>query len=379
MEQLRSEVRELRATLEALTARATTGGSADRVAELDHTTNRRGLLRLAGAAAVGAIGATAASAAPVAAETGYTLGGSTSVGDVVTQTLNGSVPGKNGFQFATFGGPANNVSSTPAVVAALAVDSAARRAIYGHSAVQFGIGVQGVTPGAVDGVGVQGEGMTGVRGVGGQVGVAGSGDTAVAGAGIRIGGEFAGGQANLRLGPLGSAPPARGDEHALGEVVVDADGALWFCAVGGRPGLWRKVAGPTTAGAFHALDPTMVYDSRLPAPTPGRLRTGRSRTIDLEFARNTSTGAAGPFTAAPRQAAAAVLSIQIVDPIGTGELEVLRTGVRSQFSRQVVWETAGVDQVQQITTRVSPDAKVLVRSRGRGSCHLVVHVLGYYR
>lgn len=379
VEQLRSEVRALREALEMLGVRPSPEGPSGPSPALDHATNRRGLLRLAGAAAVGAIGATAAAAAPAAAETGYTTGGATAVGDVVTQTLNGSVPGKNGFQFATFGGPANNVSSTPAVVAALAVDPAARRAIYAHSAVQFGIGVQGVTPAEVDGVGVQGEGITGVRGVGGLIGVVGSGDTGVSAIGTDIGGVFSGSRVALRLGALGSPPPVRAVEFATGEITVDENGALWFCTSGGRPGRWRKVSGPTTAGSFHALDPTRVYDSRVAAPTPGRLGSGTSRTIDLERPRNVTTGAATSFFAVPRQSVAAVLSVQVVDPRGRGELEILRNGLGTQSSRQMVWETPGVDLATQITTRVSPDSKVRVRCRGRGSCHLVVDVLGYYQ
>ena len=50
-------------------------------------------------------------------------------------------------------------------------------------------------------------------------------------------------------------PPATG-EWINGDLIEDEAGNLFVCVQTGRPGLWRKLAGPASAGAFHAISPT---------------------------------------------------------------------------------------------------------------------------
>jgi methylthioribose-1-phosphate isomerase len=101
---LQAQILELRAEVDRLrtasSARQTEPPGAPAVA------NRRQLLKLAGATAVGAVASTAI-AASAAADQGYSVtGGSITVGDVVRQQLNGSRPTEVGFLLATVSTPA---------------------------------------------------------------------------------------------------------------------------------------------------------------------------------------------------------------------------------------------------------------------------------
>ena len=76
------------------------------------------------------------------------------------------------------------------------------------------------------------------------------------------------GGAQVRFVPLAGAVtgPTPG-LHVAGELYADADGTLWFTVPVPPPAAagtvrFVKLAGTPTAGAFHAIDPQRVYDSR---------------------------------------------------------------------------------------------------------------------
>lgn len=71
-----------------------------------------------------------------------------------------------------------------------------------------------------------------------------------------------GGVAEVRLRPCGAAPITLTNAHQVGELYEDETGVLWTCVAAGTPGTWREIAGPASAGAFHAIAPQRVYDSR---------------------------------------------------------------------------------------------------------------------
>lgn len=55
------------------------------------------------------------------------------------------------------------------------------------------------------------------------------------------GGSFQGGAAALRLVPTAFTGAPASDEHAIDELVVDANGALFICVATGTPGTWKQV------------------------------------------------------------------------------------------------------------------------------------------
>jgi len=104
---------------------------------------------------------------------------------------------------------------------------------YGSSAEDAGVIGQNIT----GGVGVRGEGKTGVHGIasgGTSQGVLGEG-------GSGYGGQFKETRAQLRLTPTGRIGKPTTGTHQIGEVYLDKLGAIYICMSTGTPGTWRKV------------------------------------------------------------------------------------------------------------------------------------------
>ena len=73
--------------------------------------------------------------------------------------------------------------------------------------------------------------------------------------------------------------------HVPGELYADLDGTLWF-AVPATPGgtgvRWVKLAGTSTAGAFHSITPSRAYDSRKTTyPVNGPLAPNTNRVVSV--------------------------------------------------------------------------------------------------
>lgn len=143
--------------------------------------------------------------------------------------------------------------------------SSAPVGVEGRSANAGGIGVKGSNPSFI---GVQGEGATGLRGIGtasngfgvdgsstvstaigvngsnpNNVGVQGFGKIGVQGLSFTgVGGSFTGGGAAIRLVPKAGAGAPTAGVHSRGELVVDSVGSLFVCTANGTPGTWRKVS-----------------------------------------------------------------------------------------------------------------------------------------
>ena len=323
---LQQQIDLLRAEVELLRHRHVELTPAPAVDSVDapRSSTRRGVLKLAGATAAGAL-ASAARAGRAAADTGYTTGGSISVGDVVRQQLNGSRPGEAGFLFATVSTPAltSNLATFPSALAGWSLDGVTEAGVHGVSDTANGKGVVGEGEigvyGASNTTGVAGVSTTltstGVSGSAGRYGVTGEA-MATEGVGVRgaalgdegigvygnggylgvrgyteatngIGGSFAGRAGALQVSTwLIGAPPDRGIAFEPGVIEADAQGDLWFCYKGGNPGNWRKITGRSTAGAFHAVSPGRVYDSRAAAPSPGAIASEQSRTISVADKRD---------------------------------------------------------------------------------------------
>ena len=89
--------------------------TSDRVAREDEaTTSRRGMLKLAGAAAVGAVAATAGGVGPAAADNGLTIvAGNTTSADPVKVLYSGTSVTDTSFVFDTIGYAGNDSFSQP--------------------------------------------------------------------------------------------------------------------------------------------------------------------------------------------------------------------------------------------------------------------------
>lgn len=373
---------------------------------------RRLLLGGATAAAAATAAAVAGSATPAAAADGGTLvlgqsnsansqtklsyggsetngfrveGGSTSA--LIEASQSGTAAGVKGANTSTGRGVEGIASSgdgvygeSPGFGVLGVTTSDAGQAVRGETDGS-GYGVVGVSFGA-SGTGVYGQGKSfGLQGYADADGVAMDAVAFGAGAGARIqsvsgiGAVIRGATANLHL-PVrdGRAAPA-GDTiaHAVGEVVVDGTGAVWLCITDGTPGVWRKIGGPATAGAFHVLPtPVRVYDSRpgtAPSQGPKTPLSGNvARAIDCTF--NNSK--------VPVGATAVSLTVLLVNAAnGNGNLTIWANGAARPSANTAVW---GAGSGRYTTTAICAlDAAAKIQASASNTTDLVLDVVGYYR
>ena len=366
--------------------------------------SRRSLLRAAALAATGAVAGTVAlDATPAAAAATLELQNTAQLTVSPTQvTCKAANPGAATFAFAS-GGALIGAAASPSYPCALGgwtAEPAQPTGMYGFSAVAAGMGVVGHVNGPGASVGVRGisEGGTGVIGNsasqigvfggGATIGVSGEGVTGVSGSGSRYGLESArADRAALRLAPTGygggvrAAPRSRADVHQTGEIDVDAAGDLWYCAAGGTPGTWRKLAGGTTAGAFHPVVPGRAYDSRTPNPGPPRsISVGGSRLVSVAARRDVTTGAVVEADQVPVGATAIACNVTVVDTVDAGFLAINPGGMTEVRAATVNWSASGQILNNGVTLTLNGARELTVVAGGDpgASTHVVIDVTGYY-
>jgi hypothetical protein len=107
----------------------------------------------------------------------------------------------------------------------------------GHGVVGDGNGASttGVLGRNAGGYGVRGEGKTGVHGK------ATSGNGVFGESGSGYGAVLKGGRAAIRLVPATTVGKPTTGNHQIGELYLDKVGTLFICTVAGTPGTWKKV------------------------------------------------------------------------------------------------------------------------------------------
>jgi hypothetical protein len=185
------------------------------------------------------------------------------------------------------------------------------------------------------------------------------------------GGEFFGGLAEVRLRPGGEAPITLTDAHAVGELYEDATGELWLCTAAGSPGTWRQIAGPTTAGAFHAISPRRVYDSReVPA---GKLAPNEERVLSVATSTDGTLDVVAPF------ATAVTLTFTVTGTEGTfGFVSVRPQGSPYQNTSSINWFGPDQNLATTVVSALGGDRQLSVLG-AVAATHIVVDVVGFYR
>lgn len=374
------------------------------------TSSRRGLLKLAGAAAVGAVAVTAAGAKSAAADDGFTIvGGNTSTANPTKVLYTGTAGATvSAVVFDSFG-YLGNLALHPAALSGWTGAAANKPAsgIYGYTANADGFGVIGRNDAAgvgvhgrcANGTGISAQGATGMNisgtNTGGSIqGSAGDGLVAIGAgansAGVRgFAGEFSvaanlSTKANLFLQPNNNffgtspkTPPAqRVDSHLVGEI-DNVAGDLWMCVAAGTPGTWKKLTGPAVAGAFHAISPSRVYDSRSAAPNPGQLATGANRLVSVADKRDLVTGAVTTANVVPVGATAIFVNVTVADTVGSGFLAVNDGGNNTVAASAINW-TAGQVLANGLAVPLNGSRQVTVIAGGGGSANFILDVSGYY-
>ena len=170
--------------------------------------------------------------------------------------------------------------------------------------------------------------------------------------------------------------------HVPGELYADLDGTLWF-AVPATPGgtgvRWVKLAGTTSAGAFHAITPSRAYDSRKTAYTlNGPLAPNTNRVVSLADS-HTTEGVLITADVVPEGATAAEVNVTVSSPTDKNFIAVTAGDTMTTATSLQNWDT-GVTQIANSVT-VPLDATRQIRvymGDQAGSADVIVDVFGFY-
>ena len=185
-----------------------------------------------------------------------------------------------------------------------------------------------------------------------------------------------GARANIEMYADGDAPAARSDAHVVGELLTDANGDLWYCVANGSPGTWQKIGGADTAGAFHAVTPFRVYDSR--EVGSGGLAGSTDVTVSAKDARDVESYAVTTTDAVPVGATAISANVVAINAVGNGFATVNPGGDTSVGAAALNWkdgQTIGNAGI----FRVSSSRELSVLIRGATNIDLTIDVTGYWR
>ncbi len=246
-------------------------------------------------------------------------------------------------------------------------------AVYGHNTSSSGIGVYGLNEGS-GGVGVYGEHIAASTESGtGVVGVSNSG-TGVEGRGAAFD-LHAGSSGRVLLNTAGAASPPSGG--SLGTIARDTAGNMWVCVAVNS---WRKIAGPTSAGAFHALVPGRVYDSRVASPSTGQLATGANRLISVADRRDLDSGAVVQANFVPAGATAVTANVTVTGTVLAGFIAVNPGGTLAVTASTSNWGSSGQTLANgvSLTLNASRQLSLIVGGLPGAATDIVVDVTGFY-
>ena len=352
-------------------------------------TDRRGMLAKAGTVAgiaVAGLAGAVATASPAAAANGDPLTmGSNNSASAQTRSYNAFTSQDHLFEFCDTAIPAPEGSGLATLVGSAqyypigvlgysSVDSGT--AVYGRSTGNAAYAVQAIASGSGS-AGVYASGNIGAWSHGVSQAVhaeAGSGGTAVYTTGGTRGLLVNGATYPLAIPPNGAGTTAPASAANTGDVYVDSVGTLYHCVAGGTPGTWRRLSGPATAGAYTAVTPTRVYDSRL---TDGTITGGATRTLSVANGIDITTGSVTVPNLVPAGATAIQYNLTVTNTVGNGYLQIAPGTATTITSSSINWSTTGQILANGLSVKLDTNRQVKAFAGG-GSTHFVIDVLGYY-
>lgn len=326
-----------------------TGSAADETVEVDQTsdTDRRQLLgRVAGAAAAGlAIGIAGSGATARAADGQPVLAG-------------------------------NEVESTDSTMVRRTTAGAGNVFVATDSDTVLADGFLVTNPAAVGGYAFGANDV--YNGVHGWSGASDGGDIE-AGYGV-IATARGDARAPLRLISVVGDPRRDGNDHAAGEITIDDAGTLWACVAGGVPGTWRKLQGPSTAGAYHPIEPVRCFDSRRPGYLNGGLiEPGDVRQIVCRDDHDEATGEVTSTDEIPAGATAITYNLTVTQTTGPNFLSVASGDGDEPAASSINFASAGVTVANGLTGKLNAAREIRIYcGNGPGSTQAIVDVNGYY-
>jgi hypothetical protein len=184
----------------------------------------------------------------------------------------------------------------------------------------------------------------------------------------------AGGRANLLLNPGASNPKSDTYAHRRGAVRSDGGGNLWFCTTSGTPGTWRKLAGPASSGALHAIDPARVYDSRF---ADGPLGSGFNRQVSTANAIDALTGDLRLANVVPSGATAVFFNLTITQTTGSGFVFVAPGDATVINGSTINWFASATTAANASLSTLDDSRTLKAFVAGGGTTHFIIDITGY--
>jgi hypothetical protein len=348
-----SELQELKAELTRLQARV---DELERTETGDAQVSRRAAFKALGAAAVGAAAGSIAFAAPA----GATDGGNVVIGNDTQSAESPTVLRvENGTTWTNPAGLFGGLGITDIATADLPAEGLSSGALFGWvDGSEF--------PYAIVGRAEAGGLFGGYFSSAESYGMAAFGAT-----GLKVGGD----DYSMKLQSNGTL-----DRTVGGGNLLAVDGTtLWWNTDNSGNQRWRRLAAPNSAGAFSAITPARVYDSRwsgVAGVTTGVLNTGEFRDISVADGRG-PTGTVTAANAVPAGARAVAYNLTITGTAGGGFLAVSPGGTSTSAST-INWSATGIDLANASIVGTSSTRTIRVTAGGPGSTNFIVDVGGYW-
>lgn len=179
----------------------------------------------------------------------------------------------------------------------------------------------------------------------------------------------------VSITPEDQSPLAPGQVLSL--IGIGADNVLNF----GHAAIVHYEDPPEEArpGPLYPIDPVRVYDSRRPAPTPGRLTSGMNRLVSVADGRDTGNGAIVLADAIPDGATAVAYNLTAAATVRRGFLSITPGDATSSPSSSINWTTNDQAIANAGIVKLDASRQVKVFCGGLGSAHFVIDITGYFR
>lgn len=175
----------------------------------------------------------------------------------------------------------------------------------------------------------------------------------------------------VSAGAIAASTPA-----PVGTLARSDDGSLWYARADND---WVRLAGGERSSTFTPIEPTRVYDSRVPNPLSGALGAGGARRLAVTAGRDLTSGVITDADLVPVEATAVSYNVTIARTIGSGFLTVAPGDATVAKASSINWTETGQTIANAGIVKVDGDGAVTVFVGGPGgSTDFIIDVTGYY-
>ncbi len=168
--------------------------------------------------------------------------------------------------------------------------------------------------------------------------------------------------------------------HTRGELYVDAEGTMWFTVPAFGGGVrWMRLAAPTSAGAYQAIDPARAYDSRqIGYAQRGPLVRTEVRQVSVAAGHDGSGAIIRP-DAVPSGASAAMVNVTVANPTAENFVSVVSGDRTSAVTSVVNWSPGTTQIANALVVPISSLRTIsIICGEQAGSADVIIDVFGYY-